>query len=82
MGTRAVTRDEVGRLALLAVHDTPSVGWNNEWLIRFASLVAAAERSECVKVCRDASKRLDGVRDAAFAAEMIELEIRKRDAAS
>ncbi len=48
-----MTRDEVGALALTAINDTPATGWSNEWLMRFAELVAAAEREACAQVCAD-----------------------------
>jgi hypothetical protein len=53
-----MNREDIIRMADKAGFETCSGdGWPNEWLLsnieKFASLVAAAEREECAKMCED-----------------------------
>jgi hypothetical protein len=54
-----MTRDEVGALALIAINDTPATGWSNEWLMRFAELVAERERESIAEWVGDIQIRIN-----------------------
>jgi len=54
-----MTRDEVGALALMAINETPPTGWSNEWLMRFAELVAERERESIAQWFGDIQVRIN-----------------------
>ena len=74
MAGLAMTRDDIIRMAREAGLFVPQAGIpENGALMRFAALVAAAEREACAKVCDHMARRCNDMRAAALevAAESI-----------
>lgn len=48
-----MTRDQIAQMAVQALQQCTSDSAQNEWIIKFAALVAAAEREACIAAIRD-----------------------------
>ena len=52
-----MTQDEIIRMARQACAPNQAFNSDEEWVKRFAALVAAAEREACANVCEDEASR-------------------------